>query len=686
MLLFQGLPVSQENDTDDHQTMLPETYQGAALPSDEAALLRQSLDHLRHVFWVATWPEKRLLYANQEFEKVWGISPEVATHEPDRLTTVIHPDDRAGWIAAHTNPNGSDTEYRLCRPDGRVRWLRESIFPIRDAAGRPFRLVGLAKDITAYKRLGDAIRESEERFRKFFDLNPSPSCIFSARTGKVVEINTAFEELTGYTRHEVLGQSLGKLNLWLDPTLPALVLHALRQKATPQAFDTTIQTRTGKIRDVTVAANLVTIGGRPCVVAVATDLTEFNDLRRQLTESEARFRSLVENAPDILICTTLDGEVTYLNHAELDCQESLLLGHNLLDYATEANAIRAAMRDVMATGQATSFEAQFRFTEEHPRWCAGRVAPIRCGENITELLFRLRDIQDRKAAELELQKLYAEIAEANTKLRELDRLKARFAAMLVHDLRSPLGCVYSALELFETVGKTDDDTRHLIGVARNSLERALNLLNEVQEVYRSEETGITLNRTSFDVAALLQEVMDDIRPEADRKNITLKYELSDASSLPPLLADRSKLLRVISNLLTNAVKFTSKGGVVMLNTAVVNGMGVNIGRDFIEISVTDTGIGIPPEDLPYVFDVYRQSRNNRSGVGVGLGLSIVKSIVAAHGGDVRVESQPGVGTSFTVSLPISAVDETPEALPPDRDQTPNPTAAGPTAAGTGPTN
>jgi PAS domain S-box-containing protein len=396
MLLFPGLPMSRNTDTDDHPTTLPEAHQGAALPADEAALLRQSLDHLGHVFWVATWPEKRLLYANQEFEKVWGISPEVATHEPDRLTAAVHPDDRAGWIAAHTNPNGSDTEYRLCRPDGRVRWLRESIFPIRDAAGRPVRLVGLAKDITAYKRLGDAVRESEERFRKFFDLNPSPSCIFSARTGKVVEINTAFEELTGYARREVLGQSLGKLNLWLDPTLPALVLHALRQKAAPQAFDTTIQTRTGQIRDVTVAANLVTIGGRPCVVAVATDLTEFNDLRRQLTESEARFRSLVENAPDILICTTLDGEVTYLNHADLGCQESILLGQNLLDYATDANAIRAAMREVMTTGQAASFEAQFHFTAEHQRWCAGRVAPIRCGENITELLFRLRDIEAAK--------------------------------------------------------------------------------------------------------------------------------------------------------------------------------------------------------------------------------------------------------------------------------------------------
>lgn len=676
MLLFQNFPTSQEANPDHHQTVVSETHQGLSPPSDEAALLRQSLDHLQHVFWVATWPEKRLLYANREFEKVWGVSPAVATHEPERLAAAIHPDDRAMRASAQENPHGSDIEYRICGPDGVTRWLRETIFPIRDAAGRPVRLVGLAKDITAYKRLGDAVRESEERFRKFFDLNPSPSCIFNARTGKVVEINTAFEELTGYTRREVLGKSFGKLHLWLDSTLPALVLNALRQKAAPQAFDTTIRTRTGQLRDLTVAANVVTIGERPCVVAVATDLTDFNQLRRQLTESEARFRSLVEHAPDILICTTLDGEVTYLNHADLGCQESTLLGQNLLDYTTEANTIRAAMRDVMATGQAASFEAQFHFSGEDQRWCAGRVAPIWCGEQITELLFRLRDIQDRKAAELELQKLYADIADANTKLRELDRLKARFAAMLVHDLRSPLGCVHSALELFETTAKTDDDTRHLIGIARNSLERALNLLNEVQEVYRTEETGITLKRTPCDVTALLQEAIDGIRSEANRKNITLKYEPPE--HLPRLLADRNKLLRVVSNLLTNAVKFTSKGGIVMLNAAVVNGMGVNIGRDFVEISVTDTGIGIPPEDLPYVFDVYRQSRNNRSGVGVGLGLSIVKSIVAAHGGDVQVESQPGVGTSFTISMPIVAVDETPEALSSDADQTPSPTGVGTT--------
>ncbi|MFQ3580360.1 MAG: PAS domain S-box protein [Chloracidobacterium sp.] len=635
--------------TDDHQV---ETGR-LALPSiSEAALLRQIVNHVRHAFWAATLPEKRLLFVNQEFESIWGFSPLVAIHEPHRLRAAIHPDDRERWEAAALNPAGSDIEYRICRPDGQIRWVRESVFPVRDRLEQPVLLVGLAKDITAYKRAGEALRESEEQFRCFFNLTPSPGCIFEARTGKIIAVNVAFEQLTGYAQAEAVGRSLAKLDLWLDQTLPRLVMASLRQGAGSQRFDLTIKTRAGGVCDLMVSANLLTIGGRQCIATIATDMTDMNRLRRQLTESEARFRTLVENAPDILICTTLDGDVTYLNHPDLGYQEQDLLGHNLLDRVVDANSLREAMRQVVSTGQVVSFEAQFQFADGHQRWCAGRVAPIWGEDTVTELVFRLRDIEERKAAALQLKKLNADISEANAKLREIDRLKARFAAMLVHDLRSPLGCVYSALELFEAIGKPDEETRHLVGVARNSLERALNLLSEVQEVYRSEETGIVLERAPLDVTEVLQEAVDGVRPEAERKGVILRYQPSETLPQVRLSADRGKLLRVFTNLLTNAVKFTPKDGAVMLTATVTNGAGVNIGRDFIEVSVTDTGIGIPPEDLPYVFDLYRQSRNHRMGVGVGLGLSIVKSIVAAHGGDVRVDSQLGVGTSFTVSLPI----------------------------------
>lgn len=620
----------------------------------EAAWFGRLVDGLGYVFWAATWPERRLSFVGQTFEAIWGFPSADALHDPHRLAAAVHPDDRARWAAAVADPDGAELEYRIRRPDGDVRWIRESLFLARDDAGRPVRVVGLAKDVTAYKRVGDALRESEERFRKFFNLNPSPSCIFDARTGRLLEVNTAFEELTGYRRADVQGVSLGRLNIWLDQTLPRLIVGSLRQNGAPRTFDTTIRTRHGRLCDLTVAVSTVGIGGRMCVIAVATEMTEINRLRMQLAENEARFRSLLENAPDILICAALDGEVTYMNHADLGYQNGELVGRNLLDYVADADRLRDVMRRVVAGGEPVSFETQVRFADGRFRWCAGRAAPIRNEDGVAELLLRLRDIEESKAAEARLQKLNAEISEANLKLRELDRLKARFAAMLVHDLRSPLGCVYSALELFEATGKQDDDTRHLVGVARNSLERALDMLNEVQEVYRSEETGVALERAPLDVAALLTEALEIVRPEAERKGIVLKHQPFEAFPLPRLTADRVKLLRAVHNLLANAIKFTPKGGSVVVATAVVNGTGVNIGRDFVEISVTDTGIGIPPEDLPYVFDVYRQSRNHRMGVGVGLGLSIVKSIVAAHGGDVRVESQLGVGTSFTVALPITA--------------------------------
>ncbi len=626
---------------------------GDARPSPAGAPPpRPAADNPSHVFWIAALPEGAPLYISQAFETVWGFSGDLGMREPERIAAAVHPDDRERWAAARIRLDGADTEYRIRRPDGETRWILESVFPVPNDVGRPARLAGVARDVTERKRAEAALRASEERFRQFFDLNPLPGCLFDALTGEIIEVNAAFERLTGYPRAALQGQSFGNLELWLDRTLPQLILTSLQQDIAPQAFDIATRSSAGQIQEMTFSLSLATIDGQRRVVAAATDMTALNRLRAQLAESEARFRSLVESAPDLLICTTLNGEVTYVNHADQGYQASDLIGRNLLDCVVDAHALREVMRQVAATEQPVSFEAQLRLPDGRLSWRAGRVAPVQRGEAVSELLFRLRDIADRKAAETKLQKLNADISEANAKLRELDRLKARFAAMLVHDLRSPLGCVYSALELFEAADKLDEDTRRLVGVARNSLERALNLLSEVQEVYRAEEASVTLERAPLDVAAMVAEAMEMIRPEAERKGVALKYQPFNAFPLPPLQADRGKLLRAVGNLLANAVKFTPQDGRVTVSAAVVNGSGVNIGRDFIEISVTDTGIGIPPEDLPYVFDAYRQSRNHRMGVGVGLGLSIVKSIVAAHGGDARVESQLGVGTSFTIALPL----------------------------------
>ncbi|MBI4749381.1 MAG: hypothetical protein HY774_12890 [Acidobacteria bacterium] len=273
--------------------------------------------------------------------------------------------------------------------------------------------------------------------------------------------------------------------------------------------------------------------------------------------------------------------------------------------------------------------------------------------------FRLRVLQRRtqeleaKVAERTAQVVAQknELAEANLKLRELDQIKVNFTAMLVHDLKSPLSVVKATLELFEVEESIQQSTlMPLVTASERSIDKILALINEVLEVFRSETQGITLRKSFIDTEKLLRECAEEARVAAAAHTISVTYRIEP--DLPSLFADQEKLGRVFSNLFSNAIKFTQPGGGIVLESRTVQGQGVETGITKLLITITDTGEGIPAEDLPYLFDPYHQAQSGKARLGVGLGLAIVKRIVAAHGGNISVRSQLGVGTSFTIMLPI----------------------------------
>ena len=178
----------------------------------------------------------------------------------------------------------------------------------------------------------------------------------------------------------------------------------------------------------------------------------------------------------------------------------------------------------------------------------------------------------------------------------------------------------------------------------------LGLVNEVLEVFQAEGEEIPLRRVVLDPAPLLAAAGEAVAIAAGQKGIEL--EVAIPAPLPAIDADPDRLTRALENLLSNAVKFTPAGGRIVLEARAIPGTGVEQGLTLLLVSVTDTGEGIPAADLPYVFDPYRQGADRKRG-GVGLGLSIVRRIVAAHGGNVSVRSQVGVGSSFSVVLPTA---------------------------------
>lgn len=271
-----------------------------------------------------------------------------------------------------------------------------------------------------------------------------------------------------------------------------------------------------------------------------------------------------------------------------------------------------------------------------------------------------RENRQRAEAEAAIRSKNLELEVANSKLRELDEMKRSFTAMLVHDLKSPLAVARGALELAEFSGEVkDQEVLSLLGLGQHSVDRVVGLVNDVLDVFRTDSEEITLQLKPIDARELLSACLGDAGILARTRGIEVVSEFAPA--LPTIQADSDKIERVFANLISNAVKFTPEGGVITLGAKTVSGTGVEAGLNFLLVTVTDTGEGIPAADLPYIFDPYRQSDNGGHKRGVGLGLAIVRRFVAAHGGNVSVRSQIGVGSTFAVILPtVGAAVRTPE--------------------------
>jgi signal transduction histidine kinase len=268
--------------------------------------------------------------------------------------------------------------------------------------------------------------------------------------------------------------------------------------------------------------------------------------------------------------------------------------------------------------------------------------------NLVVLIERARLFEEIEAARGELQLRAEALEEANVRLQELDRLKSKFLASISHELRTPLSSVlgFSEVLLEESVGELTVDQKDCVESILVNAGHLLFLIKGLLDLSKIEAGHMTLALNTFDVTELLAEVQATIKPMVERKSQVLAVEQAD--DLPPLAADRFRVKQVLINLLSNANKFTPKGGDITLSCCLVNS-GEMI------FSIADTGIGIEPEDQEIIFDEFRQATHSssRGGMGTGLGLAISKRLVEMHGGRIWVESEHGHGAIFSFRLPIA---------------------------------
>jgi PAS domain S-box-containing protein len=378
---------------------------------------------------------------------------------------------------------------------------------------------------------------------------------------------------------------------------------------------------------------------------------------RSEIQTERRFRELLEAAPDAIIEVDREGRIKLLNLAtekSFGYRREELLGQSVEILVPDAvrgghARHRANYWDHPVTrpmGSGLSLQGRRKDGTTFPVEISLSPVQSEHGLRVTAII---RDITDRKQSEAqmrEMQEIYTrELESRNREVEHANQLKSEFLASMSHELRTPLHTIIGFAELLgeQLEGPLNEKQRRFINHIHTDSQHLLALINDILDISKIESGRLELRREAFDIARTLEEILSSIRPQGAAKSIRIETSLDVSTAV---FADRLRVKQILFNLLSNAVKFTPAGGKIHVEGRLL--------KDVLEISVSDTGVGIPKEQHEAVFDRFYQVGTTTKGVreGTGLGLAITRALVEGHGGRIWLESEPGKGSRFTFTLAL----------------------------------
>ena len=378
--------------------------------------------------------------------------------------------------------------------------------------------------------------------------------------------------------------------------------------------------------------------------ALAESVAQFS---RGLKEGEAKFKTIADAMPQMVWSTLPDGHHDYYNRQWYEftgVPEGSTDGEgwNAMFHPDDQARAWEIWRHSLRTGD--DYEIQYRLKHRSGsyRWTLGRALPVRSesGE-ILRWMGTCTDIHDQK------------IAEEN--LKQVDQRRNEFLAMLAHELRNPLAPISTAAEILLIEGIDSQTASYTGSIITRQVSHMTGLIDDLLDVSRVTRGLVTLNVETVDLRQVLDAAIEQARPIIDARKHELTVRM--ASSGACVEGDRLRLVQVVANLLNNAAKYTAEGGKILLCLE-------TLGTDAV-VTVTDNGIGIDAKLLPHIYDLFTQGERSpdRSQGGLGVGLSLVKSLVELHRGRVEAASVPGAGSTFTIALPLQRGREPVSALP-----------------------
>jgi PAS domain S-box-containing protein len=465
----------------------------------------------------------------------------------------------------------------------------------------------------------------------------------------ILTLNPRTEELFGYHGTELLGRPVGLLFQGDWQALPPALLDGTPQELVGRRAD-------GALIHVEAVVTPAETGAASFYVAVLRDVTRRRREDEALRHSEARFRAAVEALGEGLVITDRQDAVVYVNSrmsemsgfATDEMIDRSLEG--MLIPAEEREAYRHRRQATLQTGVSDQYELELVRKDGTRFWGEISATPFRGPQGeVAGTVSAVTDVTERK-------KIQEDLVAAIDASQDATRTKSAFLANMSHELRTPLNAIIGYSEMLQEElserGQVEllTDLQKIHGAGRHLLR----LINDILDISKIEAGKMDLFPESFDVAWLVKEVAATIEPMVMRKE--LRLEVRCPADAGQMRTDPTRLRQVLLNLLSNAAKFTERGGLSLEVEKVSLG-----GSPWVRFRVTDSGIGMSGEQLAKLFQAFSQvdpSSTRRYG-GTGLGLAISRQLCQKMGGDITVQSEPGSGTAFTVHLPAGL--EEPEA-------------------------
>lgn len=592
-------------------------------------------------------------YVNPRWSEITGVSYERSTKKG--WADILPPNEREELLARWTNNMASKTfskeKLRIVRSDGTIRWVLGHAIPeIRN--GKFTGYVGAITDITDLVKAEQALRESENKYRSLSETSMDIILTYDLQ-GIITYVNPVIKPSFGYSPEEVIGKSFSN---FLVPEYLDIALSNFRRGKSGHfisLYELEIFHKNGRkvpaeINPTSLHDDNGNVIGRLTVIRNITS--------RKKTERELLIRDKALNAAaNVVIITDANSIIEWVNQAFTKLTgyskvESIgKSASDLIDSGKQDIKFRKKLYETLLTGKPWKGEIIDKRKDGTLYPVEEIISPV-TNENgkVEHLIGIMTDISERKAAERELHAAKDAAEEAN-------RLKSAFLANMNHEIRTPMNAIMGFSELM--LEATPEEKENYAKIVNNSAGQLLNLIDDIIYLSRLQSEKLPVKKTLFYPAEVVREVFNMFDLPEIKKDLDMKLEIPDNIEKITLHADINKVKQVLTNFVSNALKYTPEGYVKI---------GFEIQDKLITFFVEDSGIGVPKEEQQKIFDAfYRGTKAVNSAIrGTGLGLNIAKELVKLMNSTIGVRSLPGKGSKFFFSLPtktgkIVSVKETP---------------------------